>query len=292
MTVAEEVLEIACQGEALPGVLSLPAGTAKDTAVLIVVGGPQYRAGSHRQFVQSARAWAAAGWPVLRFDVRGMGDATGEPRGFEALDDDIAAALDALEHRLPGLRRVVLFGLCDGASAALMYCARRRDGRIGGLCLLNPWLRSEQSLARTHLKHYYGQRLLQREFWVKLLSGRLAMSALSGLLQNVRTSRRAASGASDGGDFRQLMARGWRQFPGPILLVISAADLTAKEFVDGVQAMPEWSGLLTQPRVVRHDVREADHTLSRREHRRQVDDVIEHWLNSVAVGHDVTLAGR
>jgi hypothetical protein len=44
---------------------------------------------------------------------------------------------------------------------------------IAGLVLLNPWVRSEVSLAQTHIKHYYGQRLLQGEFWRKLLSGRM-----------------------------------------------------------------------------------------------------------------------
>ena len=39
--------------------------------MVIVVGGPQYRAGSHRQFTLLARHIAAAGYPVLRFDARG-----------------------------------------------------------------------------------------------------------------------------------------------------------------------------------------------------------------------------
>ena len=44
------------------------------TAVLVVVGGPQVRAGSHRHFVQLARHLATHGHAVMRFDVRGMGD--------------------------------------------------------------------------------------------------------------------------------------------------------------------------------------------------------------------------
>lgn len=278
MSFIEEVLDVDCQGSHLPGVLALPANP-KDTAVLIVVGGPQYRAGSHRQFVQSARAWATQGWPVHRFDVRGMGDAEGEPRSFEALDDDIAAAIDALVQRLPGTRRVVLFGLCDGASAALMYIARRRDARVTGLCLLNPWLRSEQTLARTHIRHYYGQRLLQREFWAKLLSGRLAISALTGLLQNLRASRQAA-GASSSADFRSLMATGWMSFQGPILLVMSGADLTAHEFDEGARAAPAWSGAFTKPQTERVDVAGADHTFSQSAHRLVLDDTMLRWMHA------------
>lgn len=65
---------------ALLGITSLPASTpvpSASTGVVIIVGGPQYRAGSHRQFVLLARALATAGYPVLRFDYSGMGDSDG-----------------------------------------------------------------------------------------------------------------------------------------------------------------------------------------------------------------------
>jgi exosortase A-associated hydrolase 1 len=130
----EEALAFACQGEQLVGVVSLPAAPASgalgDLALLVVVGGPQVRAGSHRQFTQLCRAVAEAGVPALRFDVRGMGDSTGPLRSFEHIGDDISAALDALQARLPGVRRVVLWGLCDGASAALMHVHSHRDARV------------------------------------------------------------------------------------------------------------------------------------------------------------------
>lgn len=280
MSFTEAVLDIHCGPDRLPGVLALPAKPCGDIAVLIVVGGPQYRAGSHRQFVQSARAWAAAGWPVLRFDVRAMGDADGEPRSFEALDDDIAAAIEGLLQRLPEVRRVVLFGLCDGASAALMYIARRGDSRVAGLCLLNPWLRSEQSLARTHVRHYYGRRLLQREFWAKLFSGRLALSSLTGLLQNLRASRRTDDNAASSGDFRSLMAAGWKRFSGRILLVMSEADLTAREFDEGARSEPVWAGALAGPKVARVDIAAADHTLSDSACLQQLNESTVRWLRA------------
>ena len=52
--------------------------------VVIVVGGAQYRVGSHRQFVGLARHLAAHGHPVLRFDFPGMGDSPGDWVGFES----------------------------------------------------------------------------------------------------------------------------------------------------------------------------------------------------------------
>ena len=76
------------------GIVSLPAPDApqQNTGVVIVVGGAQYRVGSHRQFVQMARLLAAAGYPVLRFDFPGMGDSPGAPVAFEDSAPHIAAA--------------------------------------------------------------------------------------------------------------------------------------------------------------------------------------------------------
>ena len=53
-----------------------PEGAAKKHAVVIVVGGPKYGVGSHRQFVTTARYVAAAGYPVLRFDYPSKGDSS------------------------------------------------------------------------------------------------------------------------------------------------------------------------------------------------------------------------
>ncbi|MTW14575.1 hydrolase 1, exosortase A system-associated, partial [Pseudoduganella eburnea] len=173
----ERALAFPCQGETLVGLLS-GANASSRRGVLIVVGGPQYRAGSHRQFTLLARQLAARGIPSLRFDYRGMGDSGGAPHQFDMVADDLRAAIDAFQAALPGLQEVVLWGLCDGAAAALFYA--HRDARVTGLVLLNPWARSAAGLARATLKHYYWQRLRDPAFWRKLGSGRLALGASLG----------------------------------------------------------------------------------------------------------------
>ena len=85
------------------GILSLPAAPGP-RGVLIVTGGPQYRVGSHRQFVLLARALAARGVPVLRFDLRGMGDSEGSARDYRAAAPDIAGALAQFFDAVPALR--------------------------------------------------------------------------------------------------------------------------------------------------------------------------------------------
>ena len=121
--------------ETLIGILHRPE-TVTNRGVVIVVGGPQYRVGSHRQFVHLARSLAKAGVPVFRFDYQGMGDATGEYFGFENIDDDINAALNTFCSEMPDIEQIVLWGLCDGASAIAMY--RDPHIRVCGMVLINP----------------------------------------------------------------------------------------------------------------------------------------------------------
>jgi exosortase A-associated hydrolase 1 len=242
MPCVEEAVSFTCENDDLTGVLTRPgSGPTSDFGVIVVVGGPQYRVGSHRQFVLLARALAGAGFAVLRFDVRGMGDSSGMPRSFEAAGEDIEAAIDALRLRVPTVTQVVLVGLCDGASAALLYCHHRRsDETVKGLCLLNPWVRSEASLAVTHVKHYYTRRLVQPEFWAKLARGGVGRGAALDALRSVRIAALGARGADRSGvpnedvPFQQRMADAWARFEGRILLVLSGDDYTAKEFVEHV----------------------------------------------------------
>lgn len=265
---------------------SATAAAAPTTGIVIVVGGPQYRAGSHRQFVLLARALAGSGYPVLRFDIAGMGDSEGEQQSFETATDDIRAAVDQLQRHTPSLTKIVLWGLCDGASAALLYLQNERDSRVAGLCLLNPWVRSAESLARTQVKHYYLERLQQRDFWLKLLRGKVAIEAAKGFVKNLSIATQGKKNAKTSTalhSYQQKMAYAWHHFEGEILLILSGNDYTAKEFLEYILTHSEWSTALQHRQLKRIDLADADHTFSHTPDRIAVEKQTLEWLRKVAV---------
>ena len=127
----------------------------------------------------------------------------------------------------------MLWGLCDAASAILFYA--HADPRIAEIVLLNPWVRTADSEARTYLRHYYLRRVLDKEFWRKIATGRFGLRASASSLLDI-ASRWLGVGCSGqvAGPYRkplpERMADGLQQFKGPTLLILSGQDLTAREF--------------------------------------------------------------
>ncbi len=285
MNFDERALAFACGTDRLYGVLTLPAQPAA-RGVLVVVGGPQYRAGSHRQFILLARALATQGIAVMRFDYRGMGDSEGAARDFSDIDDDLRAAIDGFIGAVPGLQEIVLWGLCDGAAAALCYAPQ--DARVCGLVLLNPWVRTEQGAARAWLKHYYLQRLGDAGFWKKLAGGgfdvrgaaRSLWQTLGAALGKGRSAApQTADATADGPQhLPDQMLACLRRFQGRILLILSGNDLTAREFCDLLARSGAWRQALQGRHVQRHDLADADHTFSQQAWRDQVAQWTGAWL--------------
>ena len=266
-----------CEGNSLLGILSLPQ-VPTNVGVVIVVGGPQYRVGSHRQFVHLARALAAGGFACLRFDYRGMGDSEGNCMDFEKAGPDISSAVAALIARV-GVRSVVLWGLCDGATACALKGA---DPLVSGMVLFNPWIRTDAGALEVAIRHYYAKRWLDRRFWRKLRSGNVDIGAgLIGFLRNLQrfaVSRMCARRAV-GRSLPDRVARGIDDHRGPVLVVLSGNDQTAAEY-ELVSARPGLlSDAMRRPGVTVTRIPKADHTLSTARWRDDAAAITLGWLN-------------
>lgn len=273
-------------GTPLIGILHLPNPPPR-AGVVVVVGGPQYRVGSHRQFLLLARKLAHHRIAVLRFDCRGMGDSAGEVPGFENIDADVAGAVNVLARYAPSVQQIFLWGLCDATLAICAHAAR--EPRISGVVLLNPWVRTEAGQARAQLKHYYLRRVTDPDFLLKILRGRFnPFAALSSFAGNLyRAHRRgvsslpyAAPGSASVNPLAQHMAQNLSRFRGRILLILSGRDLTAKEFEDAAQTSKPWRALYADKRMAVRHLTDSDHTFSRRAWRNQVADWTSEWVAS------------
>lgn len=292
MNVVETPVVFLCQRDDLIGIIHQPEDPVA-IGVLVVVGGPQYRVGSHRQFVLLARMLAGNGVPVMRFDYRGMGDSSGTVRSFSDVDNDIKSAIDIFYQNTPNLDGVVIWGLCDAASAASFYAYQ--DERMKGLILLNPWVYTEQGAAKTYLRHYYLQRICNLDFWRKVFSFQFnyrqsfssLISIFSDLLKpsvkKIKSSESRSLVLVDSGLPLPVRVRECLQrFKSPILFILSGNDLTADEFRDVVKSDEYWQNLLEASGVSIVELSEADHTFSSQTWKNEVAQLTLKWIKQLS----------
>jgi exosortase A-associated hydrolase 1 len=295
----EPIVMQGCQGPMI-GILARPRGEFR-TALLIVAGQPQTRVGAHRMFTELARHLADSGVASLRFDVGGWGDSPGEALQFERSGSDIALAAAALRAACPASVKIWLWGLCDGASAAVLALPALQAAGIhpAGLCLVNPWVRSEASLADAMVRSYYLKRLLEGEFWSRLLRGQIPLeNMLREPMKHLKAKFGPATRAQDRNQTEatpstttkedmprpseadlpsQLLAclSGYR---GDVCTVLSGKDLTAAE-TDALMARDKRWRKRIDRRGMLLRVPEADHTFSTPEHWSRVSEWIAAQAN-------------
>jgi exosortase A-associated hydrolase 1 len=229
-----------CGSLTLAGTLDTAPGT---TGLLIVSGGNEIRSGAFGGQADMAARIATAGFPVFRFDRRGIGDSEGENRGFRHAAKDIDAALEAFRAMVPQLCRVVAFGNCDAASALMLGGGAGMDG----LVLSNPWTIDQDDTGQDSLpppaavRARYLERLKTPREILRLASGGVDLRKLGrGILHALKPSPPPPSLAQE-------MAEGLAAFPGPVRILLASADRTAQVFEAAWDAL----GNTADPRIRR-----------------------------------------
>jgi pimeloyl-ACP methyl ester carboxylesterase len=249
MNIEQRALQFSCQGASLVGILDVPE-RPHQRGVLVVSGGPHYRVGSHRHYTLLSRLLAPRGIAVMRFDYRGMGDSEGEARSFDAIDDDIRAAIKEFMVQVPDLRQIVIWGLGDGATAASLYAAA--DARVCGLVLLNPWAGSGDATDGPLVPQLLA-RFGEIGFWKKVGSRNACANDTSLPLP-------------------QRIVASLSCFDGATLVLLGGADAIGRQFADLLEK--------NRSRFRRVTIAGANHTFASRAWRDEVAEISAGWLVS------------
>ncbi len=212
----------ACDGSTLIASLDEADGS---TGLLLVSGGNELRSGAWNGQARFAARIAVAGFPVLRFDRRGVGDSEGGNGGFRSSGPDIAAALAAFRAACPQVTRVVGMGNCDAASALMLA----KGAGLDALILSNPWTIEDEAAPAppAAIRDHYRRRLADPAALLRLLSGKVSPGKLlASLGQALRRPAPQTGLAQD-------MAAGVAAFRGKAVFLIADRDRTGQAFIAG-----------------------------------------------------------
>lgn len=178
--IVRRFLNFDCDGSALAATIDDADGRA---GLLIVSGGNEIRIGAHRGMVRLSADVAALGYPVFRFDRRGIGDSEGDNGGFEESGPDIAAAVRAFKEACPNLGRIIAFGNCDAATALLLH----RPPGLDGLVLSNIWVIEpvDDLPPPAAIKSHYLDRMKDPKAWLRLLTGAVNIRKIAAGLSRI-----------------------------------------------------------------------------------------------------------
>lgn len=172
----------------LVGVVTEPSGSAapRKRAVVILNAGVLHRVGPNRVHVLLARALAAVGFVVLRFDFSGIGDSrqgAGSESFARKVVREVDQAVDCLAESY-GATEYLVLGICSGADHGLRVSSQ--NPRFKGAVLIDGF--NLPSLP--FVLHFYRKHLLSLRSWMRFIGGRsLTWSFLRSLAANDRPHR-------------------------------------------------------------------------------------------------------
>ena len=198
------------------------------TGLLIVSGGNEVRAGAHRGMALLAARIAEAGFPVFRFDRRGIGDSSGENGGYLSSRDDIRAAITAIEDAAQ-VDRIVAVGNCDAATALALFAG---DLDLSGLILANPWTVEpiDDLPPPAAIRARYAAKLRDPREWWRLVSGGVNLGKLA---RGLRRSQRVPATA-----LADKLALSLAVLPVPATVLTARGDATAIAFRAALPHVP------------------------------------------------------
>lgn len=258
--------QFACEDALLSGTLDEGAGS---TGLLIVSGGNEIKAGAHAGMAKLAQKVAAQGFPVFRYDRRGIGESSGTNGGFLKSEADIVAATDYFRETSPTLSKIVAFGNCDAASALALFGA---GVAIHTAVLANPWVIEDTGMTSqaptkpppSAIRSRYWERLKNPKSIIDLLTGKIDLRKLaSGIKQATQKQENTALATR--------LRDGLGQLDKPCQILLASRDTTARAFLAAWNSK-EFADARSLPNITTATLDSASHSFA--------DDSARFWLEN------------
>lgn len=287
----EEAVQFFVKDKKLFGILNLPdSAKSSDTIVLMITGGPQTRVGSHRLYVQLARYLSKQGIASFRFDYEGTGDADGKWVGYRYASQSIKAAIDYLGISIPEFKNIIIWSLCDGATASIVYAAQY-PLEVRAMVLCNPYLFNAEGKARTILKYYYINRFFQKDFWKKVYAFHFdikdSMDSLKKLLKASKERSVEPDYILDKNFFGleyeiplEEIQQALMELKIEVIFILSTNDLAAKQFKDFIKNK-KIKSVTKNKNMQFYYLQDADHTFSNTKSKNELFKLTEKSIKMV-----------
>lgn len=243
-----------------------------ELGVVIVVGGLQYRVGSQRYFVELADKLATRGLPTIRYDHVGCGDAYGDAKHFSANTEELGEAITLILESCNNLSGVILWGLCDGATAAAEYA--HLDPRVKGVVLVNGWIHSPWQESKNLWLEYYSKRIFDPNTWLAYIRNPSRIGETIRAFWSRIASLRNKDPLSDHG---KNVVENLTKFTGNLMSIVSGSDVTGLTFIDYIKD----NAPNVYARLDRVEIAGADHTFTQNSWRQACSDYTLKWIQEI-----------
>ncbi|MEP2750764.1 MAG: hydrolase 1, exosortase A system-associated [Parasphingorhabdus sp.] len=239
----------------------------RSTGLLIVSGGNEIKAGAHAGMAKLAQKLADQGFPVFRYDRRGIGDSSGSNSGFLEARADIDAATEYFRETHPNLTKIVAFGNCDAATALALFGNKIA---IDQTVLANPWVIEEADLTSqaptnpppSAIRSRYWARLKNPRSIIDLFTGKINFRKLASGLQQATQKQENTALAND-------LKNGLIQLEKPCHILLASQDTTARAFLAAWNSQ-DFAAARALPNITIETLDSASHSFA--------DDQSKRWL--------------
>jgi pimeloyl-ACP methyl ester carboxylesterase len=274
-------------------VTSAAPGHTDKPGVVLLNPGIVHRVGPGRIYVKIARALAAQGFTVLRFDFSGIGDSSVrlDNRRFEESSVDEARAAMTFLQATRDINRFILLGGCSGAVASL-ETARADRRAIGGILINFPSRvdDDEETSERKDQHYYWNFALLSLTSWRKLFTGQSDYRKIARALAQGFKRRFVERKSASGGDqrFQALL----RELADRVQLtfICSKGDALLGDLREAGGG--EFKRLCAQGRMACDVIPRSDHTFSSLYDQERLVDAIVKRANAAALKQEQQARSR